>query len=155
MNAIQRWYFYRDRDGGQGEHPLVDGNVGEMLGPLWCKAQDVAELERVIADQSAKIAPLRDRVHFLERMLLDLQKDTADERGEHAQLRDRHLDLTLRHDAIMRRYPDHPEELHKKLDALLAHCPDGECYVCAAIICPHQDALHFHHDGCPSCAEDV
>lgn len=40
-----------------------------------------------------------------------------------------------------------------QLDALLAHCPDGECIECAAIICPLDDPMHFHHDGCPSCSE--
>lgn len=25
------------------------------------------------------------------------------------------------------------------------------CPVCAETFCPHKDALHFHHDGCPSC----
>lgn len=42
-------------------------------------------------------------------------------------------------------------ESERKLDALLAHCPEGECPTCAEIICPHKDTLHFHHDGCPSC----
>jgi DNA repair exonuclease SbcCD ATPase subunit len=41
----------------------------------------------------------------------------------------------------------------KKMDALLAHCPDGECSVCAQIICPERHPMHFHHDGCPACAE--
>lgn len=40
-----------------------------------------------------------------------------------------------------------------QLDALLAHCPDPECGICAEIICPHKSAWHFHHDGCPACAE--
>ena len=41
-------------------------------------------------------------------------------------------------------------------DALLAHCDkeNGECSVCGTIVCPHKDGMHFHHDGCPSCAED-
>lgn len=43
--------------------------------------------------------------------------------------------------------------LHGKIDRLLAHCPDGECATCGEIICPHGGAMHFHHDGCPSCAE--
>jgi hypothetical protein len=30
----------------------------------------------------------------------------------------------------------------------------SECYECSWICCPHQDPMHFHHDGCPSCAED-
>lgn len=40
---------------------------------------------------------------------------------------------------------------HVKLDALLAHCPDAECPTCSEIICDKGDAMHFHHDGCPSC----
>ena len=43
--------------------------------------------------------------------------------------------------------------LHVKLDKLLDHCPEGECSTCAAIICDHHDPMHFHHDGCPSCAQ--
>lgn len=23
---------------------------------------------------------------------------------------------------------------------------------CGEIVCPHKDPMHFHHDGCPSCA---
>lgn len=40
-----------------------------------------------------------------------------------------------------------------QVQALLDHCPDAECYRCAAILCPHGEELHFHHDGCPACAE--
>lgn len=39
------------------------------------------------------------------------------------------------------------------IDALLNHCNDGECHRCAEIICDHKDKMHFHHDGCPSCAQ--
>lgn len=39
------------------------------------------------------------------------------------------------------------------VDTLLASCPDGECGMCAVMICPFGDSFHFHHDGCPSCAE--
>lgn len=42
----------------------------------------------------------------------------------------------------------------RKLDALLNHCEDGECVTCGQIICAHGDGMHFHHDGCPSCAQD-
>lgn len=53
----------------------------------------------------------------------------------------------------------HSEEKMKfilKIDKLLNHCDKegGECSECAKIICPHEDTLHFHHDGCPSCTED-
>lgn len=43
--------------------------------------------------------------------------------------------------------------LHARIAALLDHCPDAECATCAAIICPHDCGLHYHHDGCPACAE--
>jgi hypothetical protein len=42
-------------------------------------------------------------------------------------------------------------QLEQKLDRLLNHCQDGECSECAKIICPFEDPMHFHHDGCPSC----
>ena len=45
------------------------------------------------------------------------------------------------------------EKWEAKCDALLKHCHDPECSVCASIICPHGCSWHFHHDGCPACAE--
>lgn len=31
-------------------------------------------------------------------------------------------------------------------------CPDDEfCEQCVSIFCPHDEPLHNHHDGCPSC----
>lgn len=45
------------------------------------------------------------------------------------------------------------EELSAQVDALLQHCPDGECLTCGEIICPHGEPMHFHHDGCPTCAQ--
>lgn len=45
------------------------------------------------------------------------------------------------------------EELSAQVDALLQHCPDPECGTCGAAICPHDEPMHFHHDGCPACAE--
>jgi hypothetical protein len=46
------------------------------------------------------------------------------------------------------------ERMQTMVDALLNHCDKegGECSVCSAIVCPHKDILHFHHDGCPSCS---
>jgi hypothetical protein len=43
----------------------------------------------------------------------------------------------------------------EQVDDMINACTDngGECDVCASIICPHYDKLHFHHDGCPSCSE--
>jgi len=60
------------------------------------------------------------------------------------------------------------DELHTRLanawgakapnvDEILNSCTaeGGECSTCSIIICPHADPMHFHHDGCPSCAEEV
>lgn len=30
-------------------------------------------------------------------------------------------------------------------------CPDEECGECAERDCPHDEPLHYHHDGCPAC----
>lgn len=41
----------------------------------------------------------------------------------------------------------------ERIQALIEHCPDAECVVCGEIMCPHGEPLHFHHDGCPACAQ--
>lgn len=46
-------------------------------------------------------------------------------------------------------------ESDKAVDEILKLCPIGECMACARIVCPHADPLHFHHDGCPTCAEEA
>lgn len=48
------------------------------------------------------------------------------------------------------------DRLSRIADALLNHCDKdgGECMECSRIVCPHQEPLHFHHDGCPSCSVD-
>jgi hypothetical protein len=43
------------------------------------------------------------------------------------------------------------EEYMGKVEAMLRKCPDVECSHCSSVVCPHNDPLHFHHDGCPSC----
>lgn len=40
-----------------------------------------------------------------------------------------------------------------KTDELMAKCDDAECGDCAEICCPVGSRFHFHHDGCPACAE--
>lgn len=30
-------------------------------------------------------------------------------------------------------------------------CGREECDLCSVIDCPHNEPLHYHHDGCPSC----
>ena len=30
---------------------------------------------------------------------------------------------------------------------------DGECCTCGWILCPHNEPLHYHHDGCPACTQ--
>lgn len=148
MNAIQRWYVFTD-----GSKQLTSGKPDEA----WCRSKDVEELERVIADQSSKqkqvTTSLRERISFLERTGMDMQRDISAERREHMELREAHRSLQAKYDVLMGRFPDSPSTLYKKLDAMLAHCDDPECSTCATIICPHQCAMHFHHDGCPACAE--
>ena len=48
---------------------------------------------------------------------------------------------------------DRLEVAEARVDKLLNHCDDPECWDCGKIICPHQCEMHFHHDGCPACAE--
>lgn len=63
MNAVQRWYLYSERgserlyEAAKGPDMILDGTE-----QLWCREQDVAELERVIAEQSERIEKLRDSV---------------------------------------------------------------------------------------------
>lgn len=125
MTAIQRWYFYRDYD-----EPLKAEDPIFAPEELWCKAADVAQLELL-----------------LKRYLEDLSVSR--------QSRDRYrADLAIA-DAKIASLEAEQIELHGKLDALLLHCPAGEyCETCARTICPHKDGMHFHHDGCPSCAEE-
>jgi len=44
-------------------------------------------------------------------------------------------------------------KLNETVDKLLNHCDDPECWECGKIICPYGGEMHFHHDGCPTCAE--
>lgn len=47
------------------------------------------------------------------------------------------------------------DRLTRIADKLLNHCDRerGECSECSKIVCPYECELHFHHDGCPACAE--
>lgn len=67
------------------------------------------------------------------------------------------LSLARELEATNARLETRLSEAHKQLDRFLnEHCKGGEyCELCADIICPHKDTLHFHHDGCPSCSYDV
>lgn len=40
------------------------------------------------------------------------------------------------------------------INRILVECSDPECGECARIICPYHEPLHFHHDGCPACAQE-
>ena len=31
------------------------------------------------------------------------------------------------------------------------YCADSGCDICAVLVCPHHEPLHYHHDGCPAC----
>jgi len=58
--------------------------------------------------------------------------------------------------AIIKENDKEMDRLSTICDALLNHCDKdgGECHVCSEIVCKYKDALHFHHDGCPSCYQD-
>lgn len=69
---------------------------------------------------------------------------------------ERENDLNKKIDALQQLLNARDEEIgvmRRQLDALLNHCEDGECTTCAQIICPVGDGMHFHHDGCPGCAD--
>ena len=40
----------------------------------------------------------------------------------------------------------------KHVDGPAEECPQDECAACALKWCPDKDPMHYHHDGCPSCA---
>lgn len=122
MTAIQRWFFLQYDD-----QPYKATPGRTATDELWCKAADVAQLELL-----------------LKRYLEDLATSR--------QSRDRaKADLAIADEKIMF-LEGTLTDSEVKMDQLLQHCSDGECYVCAYIICPHKDTMHFHHDGCPSCA---
>lgn len=60
-------------------------------------------------------------------------------------------ELTPQFEALHRRIAAAKED-GTLTDALLNECQECECIVCGTLLCPHEDPLHFHHDGCPSCA---
>lgn len=99
---------------------------GQCIGEGKCHhpIKPTDESARTIADQAATIAQLE---HALVSEAVNKQ--------DYAQLQ---LEV---------------ERLSGVCDALLNHCDkeNGECSVCSAIVCEHNDPYHFHHDGCPSC----
>lgn len=84
----------------------------------------------------------------------NLQLNDAGEPQGIAEIIDRHL--KPERDAARKALEDARDAIELRgtqLDALLAHCgkEGGECSGCAKIICPFEEELHFHHDGCPAC----
>lgn len=69
--------------------------------------------------------------------------------------RDDELHILRAENEALRRDAERFEEMANKLLKHLddGNCTGGECYVCSEIVCPKQCELHFHHDGCPACAE--
>lgn len=61
--------------------------------------------------------------------------------------------LTTYNKPAMEKLQAEISNLNDKIDKLLNHCPDPECWECGKIICPYGGEMHFHHDGCPTCAE--
>ncbi len=95
MTAIQRWYWMPGMAAGDHDlGPMPDGAKQWNGDPVplseqWCKAKDVAELERVIAEQGRTLSGLRadrlkaineagllrDRVQRLEGELMSISQD--------------------------------------------------------------------------------
>jgi hypothetical protein len=85
MTAIQRWYWMPGMAAGDHDlGPMPDGAKQWNGDPVplseqWCKAKDVAELERVIAEQGANHAAvvegLRRQLARANRQIDDLQDD--------------------------------------------------------------------------------
>lgn len=75
-----------------------------------------------------------------------------------------HIDLPPSFDPVAELIARAPALLQwalRKLDAFhalegcageLDTCRDMECSACSIRECPHEDPMHFHHDGCPSCS---
>jgi hypothetical protein len=47
------------------------------------------------------------------------------------------------------------EQAYAAAERLINACTldGGECHQCSEICCPWGEPLHFHHDGCPACAQ--
>lgn len=132
MTAIQRWYWLPDM--AIGDHDLGPVPPGIQVPPddeLWCKATDVAQLELL-----------------LRRYLEDLSTSRQSRDRAKADLSIADAKIASLEAELLVTAP-----LREQVDNLLAHCRDPECGMCSIIICPHKDSSHFHHDGCPSCAE--
>ena len=63
MTAIQRWYFYPLEEHGE-ELRKLDGNEFHD-DEQWCKAKDVAELEKLMLAYIGTIAELRTEVMYM------------------------------------------------------------------------------------------
>lgn len=113
-----------------------------------CIAEELANvtaerdaLKRDHEDDASEICRIEDALGMRDRIVGDNGKSTLDTALD--RIRDMIAKIGEQGDEI--------ERLRKALTHLLAHCQDTECEMCAKIICPHEDPLHFHHDGCPQC----
>jgi hypothetical protein len=109
---------------------------------------DLAEIDRIQGVYDAHFRKTRSY-----RMQRDQAKDQSDQlKAENEALRQQlAVPSEVLADAEALRVEN--ERLRSQVDRLLDHCPDGECLTCGEIICPHGGTMHFHHDGCPSCAQ--
>lgn len=130
MNAIQRWFFIEDSSYKFDKSEDLD-YIARHSKELWCKAKDVETLETLVSEATQKTIRARADRTIADDLVKSLRAEIIDK------------DIKI-------------DSMYAKLDLLLNHCTreNGECSFCGSVICPHGDGMHFHHDGCPSCAED-
>lgn len=62
--------------------------------------------------------------------------------------------VSKEYDALRETTREELKSSFREAHGSLEECEDPECMICGIIECPHDEPLHFHHDGCPDCYAD-
>lgn len=135
-SGLDQWY-------SAGDLRYCDDKTGEIHGLHHDDSRFIA------AASPATVLALLAEIERLDRESQNLSNQLGHCDRDRRVFRAERDQLKAENEALRKQVADD----ERKLDALLAHCDDGECPTCAQIICPHGGVMHFHHDGCPSCAE--
>jgi hypothetical protein len=120
VTAIQRWYWMPGMAAGDHDlGPMPDGAKQWNGDPVplseqWCKAKDVAELERVIAERSIshdstveglrrQLHGAKERIESLEHIAMGMQSDAKVTAENYVMLQATHTSLQHRYDLLMQR----------------------------------------------------